>query len=131
MPGAAVANECRRLLTTLMLQSMSEAQQRLTVQCDAMLLQAADATKDAASKADSKTPSPKDLVDKAKKSLPFGQMHVGDLAFNSQLPGSNVKKSDLPDGPKNLFSGDVKADLPSASDLPSLPSPPGDAGNVC
>ena len=58
--------------------------------------QAADAAKDAASKADSKTPSTKDLADKAKKSLPFGQMQVGDLAFS--LPGSNVSKDDLPNG---------------------------------
>ena len=71
-----------------------------------MLLQAADATKGAASKADSKTPNPKDLADKAKKSLPFGHMQVGELAFD--LPGSNVSKDDLPN---NVKPGDA-AGLP-------------------
>ena len=101
-----------------------------SVQTSAFPLQAADATKGAASKADSKTPNPGDLADKAKKSLPFGHMQVGELALDLQLPGSSVKKTDLPDGPKNLFSGGAKADLPSASDLPDLPSGPGNADKV-
>ena len=66
-------------------------------------LQAADATKGAASKADSKTPNPGDIADKAKKSLPFGYMNVGDLAFD--LPGSGVSKDDLPN---NVKPGDAQ-----------------------
>ena len=69
-------------------------------------MQAADATKGAASKADSKTPDVKDIADKAKKSLPFGYMHMGDLAFD--LPGSGVSKDDLPN---NVKPGDA-AGLP-------------------
>ena len=64
----------------------------------------------------------------AAKKTPFGYMNVGDLAFD--LPGSNVKKTDLPDGPKNLFSSGASSDLPSTSDLPNLPSPPGNADKV-
>lgn len=65
----------------------------------------------------------------AAKKTPFGYMNIGDLAFD--LPGSNVQKSDLPDGPKNLFSSGASNDLPSTSDLPNLPSPPGNADKVC
>ena len=64
----------------------------------------------------------------AAKKTPCGYMNVGDLAFD--LPGSNVKKTDLPDGPKNLFSSGASSDLPSTSDLPNLPSPPGNADKV-
>ena len=64
----------------------------------------------------------------AAKKTPFGFMNMGDLAFD--LPGSNVSKNDLPDGPKNLFSSGATSDLPSTSDLPNLPSPPGNADKV-
>ena len=64
----------------------------------------------------------------AAKKTPFGYMNVGDLALD--LPGSDVKKTDLPDGPKSLFSSGATADLPSTSDLPNLPSPPGNADKV-
>ncbi|KAL3160430.1 hypothetical protein ABBQ32_010752 [Trebouxia sp. C0010 RCD-2024] len=72
--------------------------------------------------------NPKEDAKQAAKKSPLGFINVGDLAFD--LPGSNVKKSDLPEGPKNLFSGAASADLPSASDLPSLPSLPGNADKV-
>lgn len=37
---------------------------------------------------------------------PLGYMHIGELAFDlPSLPGSNVKKTDLPDGPKFPVSG--------------------------
>ena len=45
--------------------------------------------------------NPKEDAKQAAKKSPLGFMHVGDLAFDlPSLPGSNVKKTDLPDGPK-------------------------------
>ena len=67
-------------------------------------MQAADAAKGAAGKADSKTPDVKGLANKLKN--PLGYMRVGDLAFD--LPGSNVSKDDLPN---NVKPGDA-AGLP-------------------
>ena len=73
--------------------------------------------------ADGGKPDVKGLADKAVKKSPLGFLQVGDLAFDFNLPGSNVKKTDLPDGPKPLGGGSVSApSLPSAGDLPSLPS---------
>ena len=85
----------------------------------ALNVQAADATKGAASKADSKTPNPGDIADKAKKSLPFGYMNIGDLAFD--LPGSGVSKDDLPN---NVKPGDAQG-LPKGptAQPPSIGNP--------
>ena len=44
------------------------------------------------------------------------------LGLNLNLPGSNVKKSDLPDGPK--FGGGVSTpDVTPTADVPDVPSP--------
>ena len=54
-----------------------------------------------------------ELTSSAKSTL--GYMHVGELAFDlPSLPGSNVKKTDLPDGPKPL-SGTL--DIGGGSDI--------------
>ena len=54
-----------------------------------------------------------ELTSSAKSSL--GYMHIGELAFDfPSLPGSNVKKTDLPDGPKPL-SGTL--DIGGGSDV--------------
>ena len=69
----------------------------------------------------------KGAAEKAIKKSPLGFMNVGDLAFELNLPGSNVKKSDLPNGPKPFKAGEVNIpSLPSTDDLPSLPGNPAD-----
>ena len=65
----------------------------------------------------------------ALKKSPLGFMHVGDLAFDLNLPGSNVKKTDLPEGVKPLGGSPSTPDLPSSGDI-NLPSPPNPA-EVC
>ncbi len=77
--------------------------------------------------ADAGKPDVKGAAEKAIKKSPLGFMNVGDLAFELNLPGSNVKKSDLPNGPKPFKAGEVNIpSLPSTDDLPSLPGNPAD-----
>lgn len=82
--------------------------------------------------ANSGGPDVKGAAEKAAKKSPFGYMHVGELAFDLNLPGSNVKKTDLPNGVKpgdaaGLPKGPTAEppstpDAPSTPDLPDLPS---------
>ncbi len=77
--------------------------------------------------ADAGKPDVKGAAEKAVKKSPLGFMNVGDLAFELNLPGSNVKKTDLPDGPKPFGAGDINIpSLPSTDALPSLPGNPAD-----
>jgi len=77
--------------------------------------------------ADAGKPDVKGAAEKAVKKSPLGFMNVGDLAFELNLPGSNVKKTDLPNGPKPFGGGEVNIpSLPSTDDLPSLPGNPAD-----
>ena len=77
--------------------------------------------------ADAGKPDVKGAAEKAVKKSPLGFMNVGELAFDLNLPGSNVKKTDLPSGPKPFGAGDVNIpSLPSTDDLPSLPGNPAD-----
>ncbi|KAL0029389.1 hypothetical protein WJX77_003922 [Trebouxia sp. C0004] len=77
--------------------------------------------------ADAGKPDVKGAAEKALKKSPLGFMNVGELAFDLNLPGSNVKKTDLPNGPKPFGAGDINIpSLPSTDDLPSLPGNPAD-----
>ena len=77
--------------------------------------------------ADAGKPDVKGAAEKAVKKSPLGFMNIGELAFDLNLPGSNVKKTDLPNGPKPFDAGEVATpNLPSTDDLPSLPGNPTD-----
>ena len=118
LSGKTVISQ-RRTVDTARLPQKSQSQNTLLLLTSLFFMQLPGA--------DAGKPDVKGAAEKAIKKSPLGFMNVGDLAFELNLPGSSVKKSDLPNGPKPFGAGEVNIpSLPSTDDLPSLPGNPAD-----